>query len=284
MLTIPFFMDIERGKLGTTKLVTAAPDIGSRGPWQMMLNISKDDQEATPLIVSLRTEYSTAEPTVSGGAVPGPDPVGTSQIGGPLVGRVEWGVGGGKNIVDFDLQCPKLPDLIAPVTFPLNQPIEDSGGGVQLCVSASSLTVYVRNDGNLSPVNAPDQDRIGSPLPAKIICFVSPGSTRGGTPLQRTIVVAGGIDIGFPLVPLAIVNVPIPTFARRVNFCRIPIANTALRVTTQNNFGATLREFHIPANSEGPMRLQGNEVSLRLENTSATDIDELQAVFDVDPI
>lgn len=209
---------------------------------------------------------------------------GDALLGSPLVARIQWGVGGGKNELEIDIPAARLPELIPPLGFPANQPVPGIGNGTQIYLNVSHISVYARNDGNLSPLTAPGQDRVGGTTPAKIIAFVAPGASRGGPPLQRTIFVAGGQNIGFPLTPGNVVNVPIPPFARRVRFQRLPIATTPLRVTFQNNFGGTYREFNIPINFEGPIDVEGFAQTLRIQNDGAVNVTELQAVFDVDPI
>jgi len=356
-----FFKRFRKDELGSTKIVQPNAALGSRGDYQKMIDLTVPDEDAAPLIVSLRTEYTINANTVS--STPGaPQPIsnatnaapivittpsthglltgtqititgvngnlgangvftitvispttfslngsvgsdaylgggsyvfllspgtGTGEvlIGGPLVGRVQWGVGGGYNVIEFDIPTGRIDTMLEPGT-PEQRPVFDIGNGVQLYINASHVSVYVRNDGNLSPVNAPDNvpDRIGSPVGAKIIAFVAPGASRGGPPIQRTIYAVGGVAPGVPLLPGATVAITIPMFARRVRFARTPIATTPINIRIRTAVAVFIRQFDIPINSEGPIEIKGDEVIMEITNNGAVNINHLQAYFDVDPI
>lgn len=360
--SVKFFRGFRADELGSTKIVTPNPMLGFRGEEQKMLDLTKPDDEASPLIISVRSEYSTAQSTVSQGpsqefpiidatnAVPivittpaahglltgaqititgvngntaangsfiitvtgantfslngsagngaylgggqytvliGPvSGSGLDNLGSPCVGRILWGVGGGKNLLEFDIPSPRIPDFWPPVGLPGQWPVSDLGGGIQLYINASHVSLWVRNDANLSTLTGANiPNRVpGTVFPSKVIAFCAPGASRGGPPLQRTIVVAGGFPPA-PLTPGSVVNVPIPPFAKRVRFERDPIATTPLRITFFNNVFVVLREVNIPVNAEGPINVsQAQAVTLNIQNQGADNITQMTCVFDVDPI
>lgn len=258
-------------ELGTTKNVFPAAVEGQKGEVIKMLSLSVPDTDAAPVLISLRTEYSVID--------------GIAGIGSPIVGLLQWGVGGGENQLDFDIPAPRLPALIVPATPP-NQPTNNIGNGVQVFVSTSHISLYVRHDGNIGPLTNPTGDHVGSITPVKVICFVSPGEGSGRPALERTIMCAGGTAAGppaaTPLTPAAIVNVTVPPFAKTARFQRLPYG-TPLRVTSVNNFGVTYREVNVPVNDEGPIPIDAWAQEIRVQNTGAVNIDFLQVVFDVTP-
>lgn len=363
--SVEFFRGFRADELGSTKIIVANPTQGRRGLKQKMLDLTKPDCQAAPMIISLRAEYFTDEPTVSPepsapqpiadatnaapivittpadhglltGAVVtitgvrgntaangvftitvlspttfelngsvgngaylgggeyvfltglgtlGGTPAGTSGVGGPLVGRLEWGVGGGHNIIEFDIPTARFTNFLRPLGFPDSQPVDDIGNGTQLYINASHVSLYARHDGNISTVNSPGTNRVnGGTTPAKIITFISPGASRGGSPLQRTIHAAGGLGPNVPLAAGANVIITIPTFARRAWFQRIPSDTTPLLVRVLNNVDGTMYEARIPINSEGPMILRGDPMSLNITNQGAVALTELQVLFEVSPI
>lgn len=287
--TMPnFFSFFTAADLGSTKIVAGSNlGMGNRGATQKMLDLSVDNKYAAPLIVSIRTEYNTDQGTVSqDGTIIGPGyGTGAGQIGSPIVATLQWGVGGGKQEMTFDVPAPRFPDLFYP--NPPQQQENNIGNGVQIPISASHVSLYVRNDGWLGPLTNPTGDYSGSPTQAKVIAFVGPDTGQSGGRIERTIFVAGGNMGGPPAAtPLAVGGVmairPIPPLAKSVRFQRLPM-NSTIQVTAQNNFGTTYREFPIAVNSEGPMLIDGMCQSIVITNTSAAAISYLQAVFDVTP-
>lgn len=226
------------------------------------------------------------------GSSPNTNPI--ALLGGPLVGRVEWGVGGGFNAVEFDIGDPIIPPLLQPIGLPKSQPFNDIGNGVMLCVQGSAVRVYVRNDGNLAPMNSAGQagvpnNRIGSVTPAKLIAFVGPGPSRGGPPLRRTIyaVCTPGGENPPTLLPADFVAITIPMFAVRVRIFRSSTLTpqaSSLQILTRNNFGRTMRQVPLATNDERAIELFKSEREILVTNTGGFALNTLIASFDVDPI
>lgn len=65
-----FFSDFGKDRLGATKLVRPALTANLRGDPQKLLDLTVDDKYAAPLIISIRSEYSTQQSTVSNTLAP----------------------------------------------------------------------------------------------------------------------------------------------------------------------------------------------------------------------
>jgi hypothetical protein len=279
MKSATFFEKYGASELGTTKYVTANAVIGMRGPEQKMIDVSVDDTGACPVVVSIRTEYEQ-----------------TAAIGGPVVARVQWGVGGGQNQVEFDVPSPKLPSLTAPLgQSPDYQPMTNPGGGVQVYIGGTShVSVYVRNDGNMASLAntlgqaalpAAPNDYIGSPTPVKVIVHIEPAMGTGHPSVERTIWVAGGItgQITSAITPGNAIVATVPPFGQSVRVQRTP-SGLPVHLRFINNFGVTYREIDLGPNDEGPVSFDASTVSIAFQNTGAANITQLQAAFDVTPI
>jgi len=210
---------------------------------------------------------------------------GAGQLGSPVVGILQWGVGGGHAELEFDIPAPRWPLLNSPFGLPDNQPMQNTGNGVSVAITASHVSLYARHDGWLFTLERyPGADYIGNLSPVKVICHVGPGSVNQA-PTFRTIYVAGGQTAGpiSNLAPGAIVIVNVPPFARKVWIQRIPAA-TPVNVQFRKNDGSTYyHEVGLSVNSEGPITIEGMSEGFSVQNIGATDIRFLQAVFEVTP-
>lgn len=286
-----FFEKFGASELGTTKTVNSglvSGVLGTRGQQQKMIDVSVEDAGACPVIVSARVEYQN-------------DAGGVSQIGGPIVGIVQWGVGGGENQVEFDIPSARLAGFVAPIgAGPGFQPMNQLGNGAQIYLGAAShVSVYVRHDGYMSSLantlnnNAlglGPTDYIGSPVPAKVIVHLQPATGSGQPPVERTVVVAGGMLDNPPAAPVVTdyltpgnaIGVSIPPFGRCLRVQRIPFG-TPIHLRFTNNFGVTIREYDLGPNDEGPVRIDAASDMVFVQNTGAANIIKLQCVFDVPP-
>lgn len=277
-----FFEKFGATDLGTTKIVTSGivtGIIGTRGQQQKMIDVSVEDAGACPIIVSGRVEYQN-------------DAGGVSQIGGPIVGIIQWGVGGGENQVEFDIPSARLAGFVAPIGANANfQPMTQMGNGAQIYLGgASHVSVYVRHDGYCSPLVNPGGDYIGSPVPAKVIVHIQPATGSGQPPVERTIVAAGGMADNPPgapvpgdyLTPANAIGVSIPPFGRCVRIQRIPFGSP-VHLEFANNFGVRIRHYDLGPNDEGPVRIDAASDMVFVQNTGAVNITKLQCVFDVAP-
>jgi hypothetical protein len=206
---------------------------------------------------------------------------GAPNVGSPLVGILQWGVGGGQNQIEFDIPNPKLVQLLYPTNFPQSQPMTNTGMGVQIAVSASHISLYGRNDSNIAPLADPTAtDYVGNFIrPAKVIAFVSPGDIGSQGRLERTIYVAESIS---SLAGGAFVVISVPPFAQSLRIQRAP-AGTPIGLSFSNNVGNPYRNVDLGPNDEGPIPLDPNCQTITLVNAGAIAIPRLQAVFDVRP-
>jgi hypothetical protein len=269
-----FFQKYGQSELGTTKLIISGQAAGFRGPLQKMIDVSVDDAGACPVIVSARVEYQQ-------------DAGGAAQIGGPIVGIVQWGIGGGENQVEFDIPSARLAQNVAPVGVDANfQPMTNIGNGVQVYLGgASHVSVYVRHDGQMSPLTNPGVNNIGATVPAKVIVHIQPAESGGRPPVERTIFAVGSAANPAPdqLIPGGLVNISIPPFAKSVRIQR-RAGNLPVDLWFSNNFGVNYRRTSLGVNDEGPVAIDAASEQLRIFNTGAVNIEYLQAVFDVTPI
>ena len=269
-MTETFFDKYTQSELGSTKYVQPGEAPGFRGPAQKMIDISVEDSGACPVVVSIRSEYTTADD-------------GTPQTGYPLVGILQWGIGGGENQLEFDIPAPRYPANLAPAGMPNFQPMTNAGQGVLVHISGTShVSLYVRNDSRMSPLNNPGADTIGFIAPAKVIAFVGPSDGGNGTRLERTIFAVGG-TVGSVLAPGASVQISVPPFAKSVRFQRNP-GTAPIEVDFLPYAGAIMtRIVDLGVNDEGPIPLSATANTLVVYNRSAADILQMQAVFDVTP-
>jgi len=273
-----FFEKYGQTELGSTKTVIANANIGERGAEQKMIDISVEDAGACPVIVSFRVEY------VEG------------AVGGPIVGIIQYGTGGGETQVEFDIPSARLPGQIAPITMPPRyQPMTNAGSGLNVFLGgASHVSVYARNDGNVASLQntlgrgvlgLTPNDYIGSTTPAKIIAHIQPAMGSGHPRLERSIWVAGGI-LGQPesnITPGNGVLTTVPPFAKNVRVQRVP-SGGPVQLRFNNNFGFNYRSIYLGPNDEGPVEFDSATDSITFINTGAANITMMQAVFDVTPV
>lgn len=277
-----FFQKFSATDLGTTKTVISGFGVaglglvGTRGQQQKMIDVSVEDAGACPIIVSARVEYQN-------------DVAGAPQIGGPIVGIVQWGIGGGENQVEFDIPSGRLPTELAPliagVGNPDFEPMTNTGNGAQIYLGAAShVSVYVRHDGYVSPLFNPGGDYVGSPTPAKVIVHIQPATGSGHPPAERTIYVAGGVNnLAADAIPaLGGQNISVPPFARSVRVQRIPFG-LPVQLNFRNNFNWQYRVVDLGPNDEGPVRIDAATDRIFLVNSGAAPLTHCQCVFDIAP-
>lgn len=266
--------------LGSTKYITPANQIGQRGAWQKMIDVSVPDKDAALIAVSLRSEYDIDPAT------------GLPNTGQPLVAWIQWGVGGGENQVEFDIPPAKYPQGLAPQGHSELAPMMNIGGGVTVMVYASHVSVYARHDGQMASIAnvvqrgvLPPNDPIGNICAAKILAFLGPGTAQRSI-IERTIFVAGGTvpgEMASQLAPGAGMIVSVPPFSKSVRFQRSTPHLNPLAVECYASAGLPHRTFYVPVNSDAYYPLDASTIALSIYNQGATNLEYLQAVFDVTP-
>jgi hypothetical protein len=236
---------------------------------QKMIDVSSDDAAAVPVCVSFRTEYDRDPNT------------GADAVGGPIVGIVQWGVGGGKNEVEFDIGSPRTPAGLAP-GIPNFQPMNNVGQATQVQLGGTShVSVYVRHDGSVSPLTAPGADVIGFLAGVKVIAFVSPGVSNKA-PIERTIVVS---TFTSPLGIAGAIAVNPPPFAKSVRIERIDSAGLLppMQLDFFNSLGQIARRIPVPTNGEGPYPFSASTNWILVTNLGPNVVHWCSLVFDVTP-
>lgn len=285
-----FFDKYTAPELGTTKVVTPAllpsglpppalPFVvnpGVRGTPVKMLDISCPDKYAMPVTVSVRAEYDI-DPNTQ-----------LPSVGGPLVGTLQWGVGGAENQIEFDIPSARVPDRMAPTgDFP-HAPMTLNGNGLQIYLAGTShVSLTVRNDASLCPLTAPAGiNTIGFVAPAKILAFVSPGGSPRN-PVERIIVVSTlAAPMAVAPAPTSNVELTVPPFAKSVRFERYnaSLLVEPLRILFYTTAGSgLLRIVNLGANDEGPILLSPSTGQIGIDNAGASVVNQLNAVFDVTP-
>lgn len=282
-----FFDKYSAPELGTTKFVDPAllpnpapppaapfiPNIGVRGQNQKMIDISCEDKWATDVTVSIRTEYDLDPNT------------GNPAIGGPIIGTLQWGIGGGENQVEFDIPHARMPDSMAPAGNFAAAPMVLNGNGLQIYLAGTShVSLTVRNDGSVSPLTTPGVNQIGFIARAKIIAHVSPGGSQRNA-LER-VITASTITSPLGVAPLNAVNVTIPPFAKSVRFERYNASQLIepLKVLFFPFAGGNLlRIVNVGTNNEGPILISPTAGEMIIQNVGASAVNQLNCVFDVTP-
>lgn len=279
-----FFQKFSASELGTTKFVLPAllpnpapppappfvGNIGERGIPQKMLDISVDDSCAMPVTISISAEYDKDPNT------------GNPAVGGPLVGILQWGVGGGRNQVEFDIPTARVPDDMAPAGDFGHAPVTTASNGIQIYLAGTShVSLTVRNDASTLPLTK-GVNPVGLIAAAKVIAFVSPGGSQA-KPLQRSVIVS---TINAPLAVGTNIYVTPPPFAKSVRFERYNASHNMEPLdilTYDQHLGNMLRIYHMATNEEGPIELSAFVGEIGITNTGASAVDQLTAVFDVTP-
>jgi len=209
---------------------------------------------------------------------------GIDLVGSPLVGLLQWGVGGGHNELEFDIPSPRLASQLEPKLSPGNRPTVNIGSGIQVPISASHVSLWVRNDAALSPVNdASLQNWVGCLTAAKVIAFVCPDGGSSRAIITRTIYAVGGNNTFHPdtLAPNASVKINIPPFAKQV---RVQAGGATLDLNFLNNVSMFYRVVSIPSGWEDWVGFDPQAGTIEIFNRTSAGINWMQCVFDVSPI
>jgi hypothetical protein len=230
-------------------------------------------------------------------------------VEGPLVGIVEFGAGAGLSNFEFDIPAPVIfPGKVQQDANSKDLFISRKNNGVLLTLPASSMRVFVRNDGSApylidlstSPTSinrfyviaaGPHTPNL-NPQPAIVRVHATYGRRPFQSSLTRSYPIChsdnGGPTGGF--TPGTVMFIGIPAYAKRVLFPRSPLTTTTLQVVTfQGQItggGATTNastgNFTIPAGSLGPVELSPLDTFIRITNpANAPNIMDMSVVFEL---
>jgi hypothetical protein len=209
---------------------------------------------------------------------------GTGSSGmGPLVGVARWGSGNGaQQEIEFDI----------PLAL-FNASVSNLGaGGALLAVPATSLEIFARNDGNLTPRAGDDPIGGGAAPPVQ---QVPPAGTIGGFPnatagfaighkqgnarLTRTIWAVNGNG---GLLAAGHIDVPVPAWAQTVRVLRSDAGNTISVTLFSMGLLAEGGPWNEAANAAPTVySLPSSTGIIRVTNTGAGAINVVQLLFEL---
>lgn len=217
-----------------------------------------------------------------------------ANTSGPITGIVEFTTGAAGIIrIEFDIpsvsRFPTVSGLITSNPDVVNKTyppalIAPALSGVALCVPASSLRVFTRNDNNIAQIWDPRRivGSTGNDVDPTVNAAVCYGEVFGANKhLKKTIYIAeeGGGTIA--MATGMSVYIGIPPFARSVRFPRLPIATTTLSIRFDTYFGSEYGDYAIPVNSDGPVEIPPGAYRILIIVTSAIAVNDLAAIFDL---
>lgn len=240
------------------------PVVGRRGEEKKIIDWNGADQRAQMMTLCV---YSFINATTN-----------PAIFVGPLVGRCEFGSGGGTSEFEFDIPTSKriLNSNNGAVPPPPGDVPLLKGDGVILSVPASRVGIYARNDANaglniLEAVNT----TIGTfPQSQAHVGAFSAYSVKDSR-IFRTLVWAR--EAAGELAPGASRTVAVPAYARRVIFPRFPMSST-IEVSITDLWGGFHGVYTIPAqdvgNATNPifLDLTPYDFLITITNTSAAPI------------
>lgn len=252
-------------ELGSRKSLPAVISDSAGNPRALevkAIEISFSDQMARNLCVTLTNNAIR-------------NPGGFNVNTGPIIGIVEWGVGGAYNRIEFNLP----PAYTWRQNGGIGSPVQGENG-VTLSIACSSLRVMARNDARQPPVNDPTAVIGSDSFAGDYSAFVAQGSAyKPCGPLQRAIVAVSAN--GAALAAAGSVAIGIPRFAKRVRFPRRPLTSTLDVMVGGDIVGSAYTES-IGAGTQGQIELNPLANTLTISNTSAGNITVLTAVFDLE--
>lgn len=203
------------------------------------------------------------------------NPAGINVNTGPIVGAVEWGVGGEFNRIEFNLP----PAYTWQQNGGIGNPVQGQNG-VNLTVFGSAFRLLGRNEARLPPVNDATAVQGSNIFDGEMGGFISQGtSMKPCGPMQRAIIVVSAN--GAALAAAGSVAIGIPRFAKRVRFPRQPFAST-IDVTVGGDIAGSAYTESIGASSQGQIELSPLANTMQIANTSGAGITVLTAVFDLE--
>lgn len=197
---------------------------------------------------------------------------------GPIVGVVEFGVGGAFSRIEFNLPLAytwaQNGDIIA------GSGSQQGNSGVILTVPASSVRVMARNESRLPPIFG--SGTIGPSsltLNGEFEAFIAQGTgDKQCGSLERCIIVVSANSDPLPVNGAAAFG--IPRYAKAVRFFREPLATTALLVDLIGDLtGCAINNIPVAAGAIGYIEIPPTYSVIQVTNNGPDPIVGLNAAF-----
>lgn len=220
--------------------------------------------------------------------------------GGPIVGILRIGSGGGGAEFEFDIQTPKQLTISPTAGSTIGAgPVSYRYGITIVQFRAGFFQLLVRNDGRMRTANIPGGvgDPLGTPDPPPIppppehlgpqkvnlSAWVAYGFKENAPKIIRSIWVSNGSESR--LLVDTFVNIPIPSGAKRVRFPRAsdaPLSSPPLQIQQVLLNGSPIAPQVVPTGDNNFLvELNSNAQALTITNIGATDITRLIAKFEL---
>lgn len=264
--------------LGTLFEIKPKPDgvlgLNKFGDPVRILNIEGSDADSETILITLQNEAVFLNQ--SGIPVPG-----------PVTGIVEFGTGSGYAKVEFDIPSPVGgPSSNEPV--PPGQStifIPQKNNVVTLCLPASSIRVFARNDSQIGVLNSFDTTTINdSAVSRNTPAMIRVHAAYGKANMVREKVVRTYFLVGTSGSPFGVganLFVGLPAFAKRVSFPRISVQQP-LEITFSSYYqSSAVGIVTVPANDYSYYDIPPHARTLQISNPGPTVISQLAAVFEL---
>lgn len=265
-------LDTEKTRIGNQiNILMPSRTAGRRGDEQKIIDVNGHDSKSQLMTVCV---YSGLIDKESGGL----------PVVGPIIGRIDYGSGGGSFGFEFDIPTPAAL---------LNDGDTDKTvfGALHISVPASRVAVFARNDANAG-MNIVEEV-VGPPVigrfpdrSAGVGAFI--GYSIKDSRIYRTLIwavpdkAAAPVDLAGELAAGATRTIPIPACSRRVTFPRTPLAMTLDVAIASSYSGASHGIYAIAAGSQGLIELTPFDSFLTVTNTGASPITTGAARFELE--
>jgi len=268
--------DQETLNLGSLFEIKPKPDgltgLNKFGDPVRILNIEGSDADSETVLITLQNETVFLNQT----AMPVP---------GPVVGIVEFGTGSGFARIEFDIPSPvggPAPNQPSGGTSDIFVPQKNNV--VTLCLPASSIRVFARNDAQIGMLNAFNTTTVNvnnasRNTPAMIRCHAAYGkSNMVRERVTRQYYIAGTAG---PSLGVTSIIIGLPAFAKRVSFPRVPVSQT-IDVSFGSYYDSGgVGPFTIPADDFTFYDIPPHTSTISIANPGPAALTQLSALFEL---
>lgn len=269
--------------LGSLFEVQAKPDgltgLNKFGEPVRILNIEGTDADSETILITLQNEAVFLGQSQANVPVPG-----------PVTGIVEYGTGSGFARIEFEIPSPvggPSPNQAGGVGINTNIFVPQKNNVVSLCLPASSIRVFARNDAQIGFLTAFDTTTVNAlqasrNTPAMIRVHAAYGKANMvREKVVKQYFVAGPAADGADLPALSTIIIGIPAFAKRVAFFRLPVSQ-ALNVTFNTYYTAgNTGVIAIPGGDFSYYDLPPHVSGIAIQNPGPASYGSLAAVFEL---